>query len=486
MKLTQIMLSLIIIIILIIWCFNNKEAFSATSVESIATREDIQVNDNDITIKVENIISAESKDFNSFIETDYGFEKYNNVVPMEIVFFTFTEESKLTLTKKETSTTSSLTTPSTTNTPTTIGFYLYIDDNDNLYYSNPKTILNIDNIKLDVKYNSIDSNYTILLKYGTKELDSIPKIIFNKKDHITWFVLQHDNENNTMNININNKYFKDYENIVVDIKTITFGDKINAMIGRILVLSKLINEELCNYYYCYNENICNFKLLNKDQNNKLLYGSNNANKCIQECINNVTCNIKECQEICLECQDKGSREWSESEKLNICPWYESIKVLNIDVPNPPIIRGFGGEEEGEGFITVEWKKPYDNNSPINKYILEIVETLGNNNSSIFITIPNNNCEICEYQVNNLKLQTEYDLHLRAVNNRGIGRKSKKINIKTKGNNVDLLKNIYSDISGDYEQTMNYQCDDKYSNSDHILDNIENNDIDIQKYVNANI
>ena len=493
MKLNQIILSLIIIIILIIWCFNNKESFyDATTATTATTATKLNAKSgtsDDITIVSEYITKAELKDFNTFIDKDYNFKNYTNSPSMKIVFFDFIKDtdaknnSNLILTKKE------------TNTPTTIGFYLHIKTEDNTFYSDEKTIITIqndgvvgDSIKLNATYNSIQSNYTITIKYNNDDLE-IKDIVLNNKDHITWFVLEFDNENNTISVNINNKYFKiiETEN-KLNIKTITFGgsDGIKAMLGKILVFSKLLNEEICNYYYCYDKNICNFDLNDKDKDNKKLYGSKNANKCIEECINNVSCNITNCQQICLECQNIEGREWSESEKINICPWYESIKVLNIDVPNPPIIRGFGGDAEEEGYINVEWKKPYDNNSPINKYILEIVETLSNNNSSIFITIPNNNCDICEYRVNNLKLQTEYDLHLRAVNNRGIGRKSKKITIKTKGNNGDLLKNIYSDISGDFEQTKNYQCDDSYSNSDHILDYIKNNDIDIQTYVNANI
>ena len=491
MKLNQIILSLIIIIILIIWCFNNKESFSDSNTTKTTLNATSFARD-DVKVKSDNIYSAELKDFNTFIDKNYNFKGYTNSPSMKIVFFEFIgdsidseKSSKLTLTKIK------------IDTPTTIGFYLHINTEYNKDYINSRSILTIENkelnkITLKATYNSIKSNYTININDSNSIDIEIKDIVLNNKDHITWVVLEFDTENNTINVNINNKYFKiikiEKENYL-NIKTITFGGKdniFNAMIGRLLVFSKLLNEELCNYYYCYDKNICNFDLNDKTKNNKKLYGNKNANKCIEKCIKNVSCNIKNCQEICLECQNKESRDWSESEKLNICPWYESIKVLNIDVPNPPIIRGFGDYIDKEGYITVEWKKPYDNNSPINKYILEIVETLSNNNSSIFITIPNNNCDICEYKVSNLKLQTEYDLNLRAVNNMGIGRKSKKITIKTKGNNVDLLKNIYSDISGDYEQTMNYQCDDKYSNSDHILDNIENNDIDIQKYVNANI
>ena len=72
--------------------------------------------------------------------------------------------------------------------------------------------------------------------------------------------------------------------------------------------------------------------------------------------------------------------------------------------------------------------------------------------------------------------------MRAINNRGIGYHSNLITVTTQGTNKALLSNIYNDIDGNFDKYKEYECKLGYNNSDHILDNINHDDIDIQKHI----
>ena len=487
MKTNQIILSLIISIILIIWlCYKKEHFYQSTTSSGINIDTVNEYTDYDEEIKytvnppVENV-------FKYNINEKKLHPLYNDKISTEIILYQFNEKTNIKITKTPEQ---RMAVPNTT-----IGFYLLFDINED-----PKTYKNFLTLKtksgkeitLTIEHDTNTKTQSIVVNTN-KELLKISNLLFTNKDKINWIVLttSHDidnEKNNFFNININNehKHFnKSLIDVVPMITKITFGDKFIGFIGKILALytkkDNIPSQSLiCDNYYCYSGYKCFFKLKNLSNSVRNSLGSDNANKCIMECNKTENlCNIKECQKICLECNDEGEGElWSQSEKINYCPWYKNIKLLNIDVPKAPKIRGFGGD----GKITLEWRRPYDNNSPIINYVLEIKETISNNNSTLFTIIPNNNCDICEYIIDNLKTQLNYDIKLRAVNNRGIGYHSNLITVTTQGNNRELLSNIYNDINGDYEKYQEYECKLGYAKSDHILDNINNDDIDIHKYV----
>jgi hypothetical protein len=115
-------------------------------------------------------------------------------------------------------------------------------------------------------------------------------------------------------------------------------------------------------------------------------------------------------------------------------------------------------------------------------MLELKESLTKYNSQKLITIEQDGCDICEYTIRNLKNQTTYDVELSAVNNKGISYKSNKLSITTNGDNNDFLNNIYKDISGENDSFREYKCIRNFDNSDHILDQVMDEDINMREHV----
>ena len=123
-------------------------------------------------------------------------------------------------------------------------------------------------------------------------------------------------------------------------------------------------------------------------------------------------------------------------------------------------------------------------SKITHYLLEIKESLSKYQSHKIIEIEHNNCDICEYKITNLKNQTTYEITLSAVNSRGISYQSNKITVTTNGYNNDFLNNMYKDISGENESYKEYKCVREFNNSDHILDQVMDEDINVYDYVKS--
>ena len=264
----------------------------------------------------------------------------------------------------------------------------------------------------------------------------------------------------------------------------------NRYIGRVKEFNPetLSLEEICKHFYC-GKYKCRFNikdLQDTDVGKWNSLGNDNADRCIKECaMPEYRCNIKQCQEMCIECNTPDYDKWSDTDKNKMCPWLKNIKI-DMKEPESPFIRGFPGvtdnSDPNSSSIVIEWKKPYNNMSKITHYLLEVKESLTKYQSHNVITIKHNNCDICEYTIANLKNQTSYDIELSAVNSQGISYKSNKIVITTNGSNTDFLNNMYKDISGDNEEFREYKCVNEFNNSDHILDQVMDEDINIYKHV----
>jgi hypothetical protein len=205
------------------------------------------------------------------------------------------------------------------------------------------------------------------------------------------------------------------------------------------------------------------------------------------------CNITQCQERCLDCRDMISNDvWRDEENNIICPWKNEIQ---IKIPDAPKIRGVANDvsqDDDDASISIEWKKPESNGSYIINYVIEIKETLSNRNSVQVLYIPGD-CDPCSFSISKLKKQTSYDISLRANGNISnyvnevdieLSPISNIVTITTKGERGNSLRNTYSDLNGDFNKVSyninNISCG-KYG-TNHILDNINHNDIDIKNYV----
>jgi len=345
-----------------------------------------------------------------------------------------------------------------------------------------------------------DGKYTVSMTNTDNSINmSLPNLVLNNIEDLGWFLITINKDEIKLSFQ-NNPYItikKSLNNIDISISSIKFN-KINGnnyrYVGRILIWDKinLSLEEICKNYYCGQYN-CRFnlkELQDKDKDNLKWssLGNYDADLCIKECkLPEYRCNIKECQEMCIECNTPDEDELTKTQKLNTCPWLDNIKI-DMKEPQPPFIRGFPGiidnNDPNNGSIVIEWKKPYNNMSKITHYLLEIKESLSKYQSHKLITIEHNNCDICEYNITNLKNQTSYDVQLSAVNSIGISYQSNKITVTTKGSNNDFLKNIYKDISGDNVSFSEYKCVREFNNSDHILDQVMDEDINVYDYVKS--
>jgi hypothetical protein len=242
----------------------------------------------------------------------------------------------------------------------------------------------------------------------------------------------------------------------------------------------------------YLENFgCNFEITHEQYEELKL--TNDVGNCIRTCydvnvVGDDSCSITECQERCIDC-DIG-KEMEDEKKNKLCPWMNKIP---INIPDAPKIRGVANDvqQDDDASISIEWKKPESNGSVIINYVLEIKETLSNRNTVQVMYIPGG-CNTCSFTLRKLKKQTSYDISLRAngnINNVNepdieLGPTSNVLSITTKGERGNSLRNTYSDLNGDFNKVRyninNISCG-KYG-TNHILDNINHNDIDIKNYL----
>ena len=375
--------------------------------------------------------------------------------------------------------------------PMTIAFYIQHNQNIELKDYDLLTISG-DGEDIVLAYKKINNEIQLYKKKNDKLTlisdFNIPNIDLNKdaKYGINWISIKIDV--NKLILNINNVFIKT-KTFKFSFNKITFN-KFDGYIGRIILFNNIMTDEyLCSRYQCYkNYSKCMFNLKNiytnkvNDPRKWINMGSKNAIKCIEGCKNSHgdTCNVIDCQKICLECQDYDDNKWTLSEKKRICPWYENIKIIGLATPDKPEIRGY---TKGDGVIIIEWKSPSDGSSKITNYILEIKETNTDKNSKIILLDDMNNCSLCEYKINNLKKNVSYDIYLTAKNNGGIGEKSNKITIKTTGKE-DSISSIYDDMNNNYITKLDYlyKCN-KTKNTGHILDNINLDSINVFQSIN---
>lgn len=206
----------------------------------------------------------------------------------------------------------------------------------------------------------------------------------------------------------------------------------------------------------------------------------NVNKCIEHCMK--TCNnITKCQKICINCEVDGEK-WTDEEKALRCPWLEEIKIQDATIPDAPVIRGF----PGDGSILVEWKKPFDGRNKITNYIVLFYESFNKKNGIQVSISGESDTDICEYEIKNLKNRTHYDVIIRAVNGKGIGKPS---NIVTISPNGLVIANTNQNIFNELEDELNKEVDKipldftcgltNYDSVGHTLDYYNEADINIK-------
>jgi hypothetical protein len=371
---------------------------------------------------------------------------------------------------------------------------------------NVLTMGNIFNFKTLKKDNGL---YRVTMNYNDEKILTLDDLELDNSDNLGWFLITF-NENEIKLSFQNNPYQTDMmvnHKIPINIDNIVFNPNIknNRYVGRIIVWNKsdLDKNNICEHYYC-GKYKCYFDLsklksdynecldkedCNEEQTKWSSLGNSDAELCIQECNKpEYRCNIKECQEMCIGCKNNEEEEWTPSMKKSVCPWYTSIKK-DIKVPEPPIIRGFPGvsndtTSNNDSTIVIEWKKPFNNMAKITNYLLEVREVLSKRPTRKLITLEHDNCDICEYIITNLKNQTTYSIELSAYNRKGLSNKSNKLIITTNGTNNEFLSNINSDISGDNEIYNEYKCVREFDNSDHMLDRVMDEDINVYNYVKS--
>ena len=212
------------------------------------------------------------------------------------------------------------------------------------------------------------------------------------------------------------------------------------------------------------------------------YGGN-VNGCIKDCM--TTCDdIIKCQKICVNCDVEGEY-WSEEKKLQKCPWLKETKVLDMTVPEAPVIRGF----PGDGSILIEWKKPFNGRSKITNYIVLYYEAFSKQKGVKLSISGKSENDINEYELKHLKNKTHYDIVVRAVNSRGIGKPSNIITIAPNGNIIaSANRNIFSELEDDLDKEvgkgyMDFRCDlTDYESVGHTLDFYNHEERDIADYI----
>ena len=283
----------------------------------------------------------------------------------------------------------------------------------------------------------------------------------------------------------------------------------NKLLGSIALWNRILDKaELCNHFNCNLK--CfepdKFKCVGKDKDNcepedetignlKCVYDAEekvclpkqdyggNINGCIKDCM--TTCDdIIKCQKICVNCDVEGEY-WSEEMKLQKCPWLKETKVLDMTVPEAPVIRGF----PGDGSILIEWKKPFNGRSEITNYIVLYYEAFSKQKGVKLSISGKSENDINEYELKHLKNKTHYDIVVRAVNSRGIGKPSNIITIAPNGNIIaSANRNIFSELEDELDKEvgkgyMDFRCDlTDYESVGHTLDFYNHEDRDITDYI----
>jgi len=298
--------------------------------------------------------------------------------------------------------------------------------------------------------------------------------------------LNYENNNPSLSVIFNNKEHK----ITIPIESIDLSERLSikkfifghksyrnsfaGMIGKILIFNNIIGRDIM----CQNYN-CNIMCFEPDGRTY----SDGVNGCIKDCFQKCG-DIVKCQKICVSCEVEG-KFYDEEEKLEKCPWFRDIKILDRSTPDAPVIRGFPGDRK----ILIEWKKPFDGRSDITNYIILYYESF-NKKSGINVSISaKTDLDILEYEIKSLKNKTYYDVEIRAVNALGIGKPSNIITIAPNGTQVESNnQNIFNELDTDLQRevdkaNLNFLCEsNNFDSIGHTLDYYDNDDIDIKSYI----
>ena len=373
------------------------------------------------------------------------------------------------------------------NTDFTVGFYFKPESNGidyNYLFSgedkNENEVLRIDltdkfikikyeenelKIPKDLElFNESDTEYSyIVLKADLKNDDFIPKlsVIYNRKNY---------------EMTLKNKEAQE-----VTLAKFIFGNLkkepsgFEGLIGKVIIMNEIIGEQkLCEIFNC------NLNCFEPDGSKDY---DGNVNDCIQDCMSSCG-DIQKCQKICINCEVEG-QYWDNETKMKKCPWLKNIKVLDQSVPDAPKIRGY----PGDGKILVEWKKPFDGRSEITNYIVLYYESFNKKNGINVSISGQSDLDILEYQISNLKNKTFYDVEIRAVNAKGIGKPSNIISIAPNGNIVtNNNRNIFSELEDELQKEventqMDFMCNlHNFDSVGHTLDYYDEDMTDIKNYI----
>ena len=463
-NLLKLLCIIVILVLLIIVCFVKKEHFS----------------------------SGEISDGGSFklIDREGGrvLNEFSNFQGFEIVIDPndpnkkmkcrkFANDSSIVYSRKDVSTDSDF----------TIGFYFKADSDSSPY--NYLFSAEDDNetevMRIDLKNDSIN------IHYEDNDL-SIPKesnLVSNDDTEFSYLVLKGDLKNKDfipkLTIFYNSKKYEitlsNKEAQELTMRKFIFGNKkletmgFVGLIGKIMVANEVLGQnKICSMYNC--------GLVCFEPDGSKTYDGN-VNNCIQDCMS--TCeNIEKCQKICINCEVEG-KYWDNETKMEKCPWLKDIKILEQNVPEPPIIRGFPGDRK----ILVEWKKPFDGRSEITNYIVLYYESFNKKNGINVSISGKSDLDILEYQISNLKNKTYYDVEIRAVNSVGIGKPSNIISVAPNGNIVtNNNRNIFSELEEDLQKEvdnmeMDFMCNvHNFDSIGHTLDYFDEDMSDIKSYI----
>ena len=156
------------------------------------------------------------------------------------------------------------------------------------------------------------------------------------------------------------------------------------------------------------------------------------------------CDVFECKNICDDCNDRESCKWIPNPVTTVKP------VMFPDAPNP--IRTLGGNKK----IVIEWKKPFEGtNGRIISYIITVKESYPKDKYSNEQQIYNfeaNNCDNCQFEINNLKNSIYYDISVKSQNE-VMENKYLINNISNNCSNVDIVAPIGPINSSDFHEAL---------------------------------
>ena len=431
-----------------------------------------------------------------------------NPVPGEenLIFLKFDQQSKMTLLRKEENLESEF----------TFGFYFanhnvltnIQDKDDPTQYNDVTNFIKItdeddqDVLSVDLKQPDSGTGTGNELKFkfsDSKITDTEISFKADPNNYLSYIVIELNYKGDDfipeLVININNKRqsFKltDFQAQKLSCKKIIISSGVLATtelgyVGNVTLFNKVIDKfTLCKNYNCDTSCFIPCEDEDKDAKGGTVCPSydGNVNGCIKKCME--SCNdIKRCQNICVNCEVEGEF-WDEAEKKRRCPWLKEIKITDMTIPDAPEIRGFPGDRS----ILIEWKKPFDGRGEISNYIIMYYESFDKSNGVQVSISGNANETILEHPIKNLKNRTYYDIVVRAVNTKGIGKPSNIITLAPNGEVIQGSgRDIFTDLENEVDREVdnmkvNFICENSnFDSQGHTLDYYDESEMDIEKYI----